>query len=324
MKFKDYLRLGRLFNAEILASIVILSYILTAKMYNRDVEIITIAGLFIVGILAHIWGGYNNDRLDLSIDKTASYCDHKPLVTGCVSIKNSKIIESSVLLIFLGLMILISPKIFTILYIFCAVALAYLYNRFNKSNMFINVVGQMYASFVVLVGMSVIANFNFIVFLSAIVIGFNGVYLNIIEADLKDYQGDVVNVPRALGVKFQNKSASNTTKFYLLNEGIKLSMFILILYILYLEKAGFFIIFLACLFFAVNLIIRQLMFRSLSSNREKMKPFIAAQELTSILLISSIYIVVHPLIPLIVVLFVFLWLLIWNKILWGTYLRPQV
>ena len=222
------------------------------------------------------------------------------------------------------LVLAMSPKVTTIGYFLGAYSLAYVYNKYNKSNMFINVVGQMYAGFVVLGSMSFIVNFDYIVFLSAIVIGLNGVYLNIIEADLKDIKGDIVNVPRALGLKFKNGKATNITKFYLLNEFIKIVMYILVFYILYLENVELTLKIIALIFFGLNFIIRIIMFKRLSSNREKMKPYFALQELTSILFISMIYVFIHPLLPIIVILFVVIWLFIWNKILWGTYLRPQV
>ena len=46
-KLKEYLRLGRLFNAEILGLIFVLSYILTAKLYNAQIDIKTVFLLFI-------------------------------------------------------------------------------------------------------------------------------------------------------------------------------------------------------------------------------------------------------------------------------------
>lgn len=337
-RLKEYLRLGRLFNAEILALIFVLSYLLSAKLCDIQINIKILIALFVGGIFAHICGGYNNDRLDLSIDKNAKYCEHKPLVSGSISIKTAKIIECIALLIFVGLVlyssyisessittVLKSNRIIsTVIYLLCAASLAYLYNRFNKSNMLINVVGQMYASFAVLIGMSIIVDFNFIVFLSAIVIGLNGVYLNIIEADLKDVGGDIVNVPKALGVRFEKGKAVNIFKFYLVNELIKIVMFALILLILLLENVGIYYYILACIFFVVNCLVRITMFKNMSSNREKMKRYIAAQEITSILLISTIYIVVNPFLPIIIVLLIILWLSIWNKLLWNTYIRPQV
>jgi 4-hydroxybenzoate polyprenyltransferase len=280
--------------------------------------------LFFAGVLSHIWGCYNNDRLDLSIDKKAKYCAHKPLVSGSVSLKTATIIEFAALIIFVSLIAFISPKISTIFYLFGAIFLAYLYNRYNKSNMFINIVGQMYATFFALVGMSIVVDFDQIVFLSAIVMGINGVYLNIIEADIKDIKGDIVNVPKSLGVKFKKDKAIGIAKFYLLNEIMKFSAYIIIFYILLLEEVEINIILLTCLFFALNFLVRIAMFKNLSPNREKMKPYIAAQELSSILFISMIYIIVYPFIPLLVVLFVIIWLSIWNKILWGTLFRPQV
>lgn len=323
-KFKEYLRLGRLFNAEILALLYVLSYMLASRLYGLQIDNKIVVGLFIAGVFSHIWGCYNNDRLDLIIDKTTDYCSHKPLVSGKIQIRTAKTIEFSVLLFVVSLLLIMSPKISTLGYIFGFVSLAYLYNRFNKSNMFINIIGQMYACFAVLIGMSFVVDFDYILFLSAIIMGLNGVYLNIIEADLKDIKGDIVNVPKALGLKFKGNKALNIAKFYLLNEIIKITMYILVLYILYLENVDFIVIFIALIFFGVNFIVRAAMFKKLSSDREKTKSYTAVQELTSVLFISVIYVIVHPAIPIIIILFVVAWLALSNKILWGTYLRPQV
>lgn len=333
-RLKEYLRLGRLFNAEILSLILVLSYVLSAKLYGIQTDIRILIALFFGGIFAHIWGGYNNDRMDLSIDKNATYCAHKPLVSGSISIKSAKIIEYSALVTFVGIIIfslyLSRPAFFSLstlyvcFYLLGAVALAAFYNRFNKSNMFINITGQMYATFVVLIGMSLVVNFDKIVFFSSLVMGLNGIYLNIIEADLKDIEGDIVNVPKALGVRFEGEKALHIFKFYLVNEGIKIVMFLLVLVVLLLEKASIYYIGIACILFVINYFVRISMFKHLSPDREKMKRHIAVQELTSILLISTMYMIIHPLLPVLIVVFVALWLVLWNKFLWGTYLRPQV
>jgi len=333
-KLKEYLRLGRLFNAEIMSLILILSYALSVKLYEIQIDLRIIAALFFCGIFAHIWGAYNNDRMDLSLDKNVTYCKHKPLVSGSISLKSAKIIEYSALIIFLGLIMLsfylsflsfyLISIFYTCVYLLGAVILANSYNRFNKSNMLINITGQMYASFVVLIGMSIVVNFDIIVFFSCLVIGLNGVYLNIIEADLKDIEGDIVNVPKALGVRFEGEKALNISKFYLINEVIKITMFLLIIFVLILEKASIYYIGTACILFVINYFVRISMFKHLSLDREKMKRHIAIQEMTSILLISTMYMIIHPLLPVLIVVFVALWLVIWNKFLWGTYLRPQV
>ncbi len=336
-RVKEYLRLGRLFNAEILALIFVLSYMLSAKLNAMQIDIRIVIVLFIAGVFAHVGGAYSNDRLDLAIDKRAKYCAHKPLVSGNISIKTAKIIEITATLIFIAsilyasytsestISVIASPRILsTIIFIMCAASLVYLYNRFNKSNMFINIVGQMYASFAVLIGMSIVLDFDFIVVLSAVVIGLNGVYLNIIEADIKDLEADIVNVPKSLGVRFEGEKAVNTLKFYILNEVIKIIIFILILIILLLEKAGMTYLLMACILFIINYLVRLLMFKNLSSNREKIKRYIAAQEITSIFLISTIYMIINPFLPIAVLVFVVIWLSTWNKVLWGTYFRPQV
>ncbi len=333
-RLKEYLRLGRLFNAEIMSMILVLSYMLSTKLYGIQIDVRILVALFLGGIPAHIWGGYNNDRMDLSIDKNAAYCSHKPLVSGSISIKSAKIIEYSALIVFLALVFFSlylsklsffsASTLYACFYLFGAVALAALYNRFNKSNMLINITGQMYASFVVLIGMSIIVDFDNILFLSCLVMGLNGIYLNIIEADLKDIEGDIVNVPKALGVRFLGGKALYAAKFYLLNDVIKTAMFFLVLFVLILEKASIYYFVVAFVLFFVNYFVRISMFKHLSPDREKMKRHIALQEITSILLISTMYMVVHPLLPVFIVFFVALWLVIWNKFLWGTYVRPQV
>ena len=323
-RLKDYLRLGRIFNAEILALLYVLTYLFTLKLYEQEYDYRIIVGLFLIGILSHVWGAFNNDRLDLETDKNAEYCSHKPLITGSITLKNAKIIEYSFFLIIIALVLIISPKVSTLGYLMGAYILAYLYNRYNDSKMFINVVGQMYASFAILVSMSIITDFDFIVFLSAIVIGLNGVYLNIVEADLKDIKCDRVNVPKSLGLKFNEEKAKNITKFYLLNEVIKIVMYIIVFLILYLEEVELNIKIIAIILFLLNFVVRILMFKRLSPDREKMKPFFALQEFTSILFISIIYVIISPLVPIIIILIVIFWLSFWNKILWGTYLRPQV
>ena len=101
--------------------------------------------------------------------------------------------------------------------------------------MFINVVGQFYAGFVVLIGMSIVVDFDVILGVLALVIGLNGVYLNIVEADIKDIRGDIVNVPKALGVRVFKGRAYNVMKFYLVNDLIKIVMFLLVLWVLLLD-----------------------------------------------------------------------------------------
>lgn len=323
-RMKEYFRLGRVFNAEILSLVFMLSYALCSKIYHAPIDLKILVGLFFAGLCAHVWGSIHNDRLDINIDKKAAYCAHKPLVSGSISVDNARKVELIALAIFIVLIIGLSPKISTAVYLFGAVYLAYLYNRYNKYSLFIDIVGPLNACFVVLIGMSIVVDLDLILLLSAIVMGLNSVYLNIIEADLKDIEGDTVNVPKSLGVRFENGVAVNTRKFRIVNECIKLCMFLLIVFILFLENASLTPKMLALAFFGINFVVRHYMFSNLSSNREKMKPTIAIQELTAILMISTVYMVVHPLLPFAIVIFVAVWLSLWNRLLWGTFLRPQV
>ncbi|MBU1940626.1 MAG: hypothetical protein KKC68_02520, partial [Candidatus Thermoplasmatota archaeon] len=290
------------------------------------------------GIFAHIGGSYNNDRMDLTIDRTAEYCAHKPLIRGNIALNTVVKLEVSAIVLFAGLVFGVSifspssvPTTFPMLrplstlgYILGGLILAFGYNRWNKSIMFVNVIGQFYAGFVVLMGMSIVTIFNPIIGITALIIGLNGIYLNIIEADIKDIAGDVVNVPKALGVRIENGKAFHIWKFYLVNDGIKIGMFFLILYVLVLEDASQNIILMAILLFMLNYLVRILLFKNLGMDREYLKRFIAAQEITAILLISTIYMVINPWIPVILFIIVVVWLVLWNKLLWGTYLRPQV
>ena len=336
--FKDYLRLGRIFNAEILSLIMILSYMLASFLYAVALDVGFVVVLFVAGVFAHFSGSINNDRMDLSIDKTADYCVHKPLVSGKILSSQAKWVEYLLMTLFAALVLFVSlisnssvisrisvPRpIFTVFYIVCAIFLAYAYNRWNKSNMFINIIGQFYAGFVVLIGMSIVVDFDMMLGLIALIIGLNGVYLNIVEADIKDIKSDIVNVPKALGVRVSGGRAYNVLKFYVVNDLIKIVMFLLIFWVVYLENVGLWIFSVAILLFFLNYGVRVILFVNLGRNREILKRIIAGQELTSILLIGTVFMVVNLWIPLILVVVVILWLSFWNKILWNTYLRPQV
>lgn len=324
MSLREYFRLGRLFNAEILALILVLSYSLTATLHNVEIDPLIISTLFLSGVLMHVWGCYNNDRLDLPIDKKAGYCGHKPLVSGSISVYRARVIETFVFLAFFLTVSVLSAKFSTILYLSCSVALAYLYNRFNKSSMFFNIVGQFYAMFAVLVGMSLVVGFDFVVFLTALVLGLNGTYLNIIEADAKDIEGDIVNVPKALGVRVKNGKWVNTWKFGILEHGLKAAMYLLLLAVLVLESANIITFVLFTVIMVVNMKMRAVLVSELSVDRERLKPYIAAQEFSSVLLISTVYMVVWPWVVVVVPLFVVCWLCCWNRCLWNTWLRPQV
>jgi hypothetical protein len=137
-------------------------------------------------------------------------------------------------------------------------------------------------------------------------------------------EADEINVPKALGLKFKEGKALDISKFYLLNEGLKVTMFALIILILFLENVGTLIFLGAFVLFGINYLIRREMFENLSENREEIKFYIAGQEFTSIMLISLIYVIISPLIPVIVILIIITWLVTWNKFLWGTWIRPQV
>ncbi len=335
---REYLRLGRIFNAEIISLIMILSYLLVSNQYGLAYDVRFIVILFVAGVFAHFGGSINNDRMDLCIDKTAEYCAHKPLVSGKISANQAKWVEYTIMSSFAVLVMIVSvlsksdtamvsmiPRpVFTFFYVICAIFLAYAYNRWNKSNMFVNVVGQFYAGFVVLIGMSIVVDFDMMLGLIALIIGLNGVYLNIVEADIKDIEGDIINVPKALGVRVTDGKAFNVLKFYVVNDLIKIGMFLLILWVLFLQDVIFWFYIIAIVLFFLNYVVRIMLFKNLGKDREVLKRFIAGQELTSILLIGTVFMVVSVWIPLILVVFVVVWLSLWNKILWNTYLRPQV
>lgn len=319
--------MGRIFNAEIMGVIMILSYMLTAHIHDAYVDIKIIIVLFVLGFLAHVWGAYHNDRMDYRIDKDAEYCQHKPLIAGTVDRWSAFLIECTLITTLFLIVFLLSETINWIITIYAigAIGLAWAYNRYNKDSQTANIIGQMYAAFVVLLGMSMIVRFDAIVFLSAIAIGLNGVYLNIVEADIKDVDGDIVNVPKALGVYFgPDGYAQNIGKFYMLNECLKLVIGGIVISTLILLEASIWLIVLAFILYCVNWVIRGRMFIHMCSDREHMKNHIALQELTAIMFISTIYMAIHWSIPLIVVLYIFVWLVLWDKIMWGTWLRPQV
>ena len=323
-KFLEYLRMSRVYNGHVMGMILILSYLLAATLNDVPIEFWKIIGLFIAGLLAHAWGAYNNDRHDLGIDRKAGYCSHKPLVSGKVGRVTAFWLETLFLFAFMAVIVVISPSMWTLGYMLAAIGIAAVYNRFNKSSQFINIVGQFYATFVVLIGMSLVVTFDLRILFIALAMGVNGVYLNTVEADLKDIGGDDINVPKALGVRVERGILVNWQRFAIyamVLRGVVACLVLLTVMALGMPKGILYLVLFVAL---VNYGTATLFFVKMSPDREAMKPYIMIQELSAILLISIPFMYVWPFLPLVVLVFAAAWLCVWNFVLWGKPMAPQV
>jgi 4-hydroxybenzoate polyprenyltransferase len=125
-KIKGYIILMRPY------SFLIPLIVVFSALCNGQFDFFPLLGLFIIGILFHIFGFVQNDYFDLEIDKKSKYVSERPLAKGLVSRKGALFI---VLFSFFAAIILAYLFFFTLLS-FLTLLLSFflvtLYNKYSK------------------------------------------------------------------------------------------------------------------------------------------------------------------------------------------------
>ena len=84
MKFREYLKLARSFNAVLTGVSPVLGAIAMEHFNVLDLFL-----LFLVGFLGHTFGFVFNDIIDYKIDKTSKEISDRPLISGTISVKKA-------------------------------------------------------------------------------------------------------------------------------------------------------------------------------------------------------------------------------------------
>jgi 4-hydroxybenzoate polyprenyltransferase len=220
-KLIAYFRLLRLHAGASEAVLILLGALL---MGLRDIFFSCI--LFFIGLFYHIYGYVLNDYADVDTDKTSLDLIKKPLVSGIISKNHALIISIGALiaayvLVFLYFRVLIPLGFFTL-----AILLGGIYDIYGKKvpgfSDFIIAGSLMFAFFFGASTFSI--DFSNVIFIVDLLIFFAIVFVNVVEGGLKDVDHDYLSGGKTLaiilGVRVVEGRLMITKKFVVVAYGL--------------------------------------------------------------------------------------------------------
>jgi 4-hydroxybenzoate polyprenyltransferase len=293
--------------------------------------------IFLIGIFYHIYLYVLNDYVDLEVDKQSKDLQRKPLVSGMISPKTGLIIAIVTGILTYILTIIYFPYFNTILMLTFAVLLGAIYDCFGKKMPGLSdftMAGSL--AFAFLLGASTIPTpFTTITILVGLLIFIFVVYGNAVEGGLKDvdhdYLGGAKTLATVMGVKVKNEKLFLTKKFAIFSYGIEIFSFVLILLLAaqpeinIFDKSEYLKLIIVIILIIVTFI-SSVRFLSLKKfDRALMKKLFAVINSSSGALII---IMIFPIIGLektiILLLLPITWYIIFNTILYGKPMQPDI
>lgn len=202
---QEYAKLARSFNMMLTGVAPVFG-----ALSMGEENLLLLGVLFLIGILAHIYGFVLNDYMDVKIDKLSMDLAQRPLISGTISRRMAFIFAlSGVVLMFL-LAGLIVKNPFPILILILAVLSATLYNlvskKFPAMDFFVS--GAIF--FLILFGAAVVSS-NLTLFAYIIsLLGFLQVmFMNAVAAGLKDIDHDALGGGNTIAVKLGARVEKN-------------------------------------------------------------------------------------------------------------------
>jgi 4-hydroxybenzoate polyprenyltransferase len=326
-KLQLYLQLFRLQTGAATALAPVLGAIATGFFSSGQ-----LVSLFIVGLLYHIFGFVLNEYIDVSIDEKAPDLQKKPLVSGKIS-RNYALLISIASVIAAGLILfIVFQNILAILFFLLAVVLGGIYDVWGKKVYGLDFVLGIGFFFLGLSGartstdqVSLVVMFVSFVYLIQIV--FN----NAIEGGLKDVKNDRMvgarTFAQGLGVVVQDETLMVTKRF--IGFGVLLrAIFFIILALIYVENVYSSDI----LIITIGLVLGGLSVWSLAKfigmkqfDRGRLKRAFSIHEIISyLLLVLVLSSFVSVMLLVVLILLPILWYVVFNIVLYGQVLEPQV
>ena len=331
-KLLEYLRLFRFHSV---SSEVIILLVGALIMGQRDLFLLFI--IFLIGIFAHIWGYILNDYADVEVDKKSSYLQKKPLVSGSISKKNALLVAIIAAIITFALTIIFFPSIYSILLLSLATILTIIYDFFGKKIPHFSdsiVAGALF--FFCLFGASTVSNdFTYVLYIVCLLFFVDIIFINGIEGGLKDVDHDSLAGAKTLaiitGVRVNGENLSITRKFSTIAYSL-MAIFIGMIILLSFQpeidlwRSGNYIIQVIIVLLAIVTVFISYKLLNLSTfDRSKIKKLIAGHSAASGALIFTMLLpIVGIWIAVFLLLFPVIWYTVFNYILFGKPLQPQI
>jgi 4-hydroxybenzoate polyprenyltransferase len=327
----EHLRLLRLQTAAATASAPLIGGLV---MNQRDPFLLFV--LFLTGILYHIFGFVLNEYIDIEADKKSDDLKEKPLVSGSITKKHALFIVVLSCICACALIVFTFQSVFPLSFFISALLLGGIYDVYGKKIHGSDFVLAGGFFFLCLTGASTTStSFTTLVYIICLLYYFQIVFNNAIEGGLKDINhdtlGGVKNLAARMGVNIRLGKLHVTKSFALFAFCLRI-VFIALLVLLGLQmKPSFwsedYIFNIVIVFFLVVVLFATLykFLQCSKFDREKMKKLFSVHEMTSYFMILVVLLPILGLqITAILLLLPVVWYLMFNIVLYGNLLQPQI
>ena len=327
-----YLQLSRLQTAATTALTPVIGGLI---MGQHDIFLLFI--LFIIGFLYHVYGFVLNEYIDIDVDKKSKDLNKKPLISGIVPKNHALFIAFSSCISAFILTIYFFTDIFPLLFLIFSIILGSIYDFYGKKIPGLDFVLGFSFFFICLMGASTISNdFTIVTYIVCSIYFIHISFNNSIEGGLKDVDHDYLasakTLATVLGVFVQNGRLKVTKKFIALSYFLKFIFIFLIILLciqpeinLFNFEKNFLQIILFILLLAATLFIMYKFLYLSIFDRSKLKKLYSLHEMFSyFLLIISLSLMIELWPTIFLIFFPFIWYILFNFILFGKLLQPQV
>jgi len=328
----EYLRLPRLQTAAVTAVTPILGSLVMGQADSVHLSI-----LFLIGFSYHIYGFVLNEYIDVEVDKKSNDLQKKPLVSNMIPKRYALFIS----LLFCACSVLLTVSFFAsvlpVLFLLLAILLGGLYDVYGKKIPGSDFLLGLGFFFICLMGASTVSDkFTTVTYLVCSIYFIHIVFNNAVEGGLKDVDHDTIGGAKTLatrlGVRVQDGRLKVTKTFTVFSASIKMIFMALIVALWFQPEIHLSFSFASAMqialivLFTVTVVFTMYTFlRSSLFDRSRLKRVFSIHEISSyFLLIVSLYSLIGLQSTLFLVFFPFLWFILFNGILYGKLLQPQV
>jgi 4-hydroxybenzoate polyprenyltransferase len=189
---RDYLEITRLFNMGLTAVAPVLGAL---SMWNiGTLSLLKLFILFLIGVLAHIYGFVINDVIDIKVDKLSKELSARPLVRGSITRGRAAVFAISCMVVSFILSFVFFSDLLSFLLLFGILLVAYffatIYDVASKRypGMDVFVTGAIF--FLILFGASTIGTPTLLAYIVALIGCIQVLFMNMINGAIKDIDHD--------------------------------------------------------------------------------------------------------------------------------------
>ena len=233
-RFLEYLRLVRVHSAAFTAVVIIIGCLIMMKQYN----LLHLSLLFIIGILSHIFIFVLNEYADMRVDEKSQYLKEKPLVSGAIPKNHALFIALLACVLVYALTIIFFQSLFSLLFLSLALLSGGIYDIWGKKILGSDLLIAGGCFFLCLFGASTVStDFTNLVYIISFSIFVYIVFSNAVVGGLKDVDHDYLSGAKTtatrMGVKVEDRKLLSTKKFTAFSYSVEL------IYIGLIVLAGF-------------------------------------------------------------------------------------